>query len=189
MARSRRTVWSVAVWLLLAACLGAVLLIGLRAPYTLFAVRTGSMTPTITPRSAVLVHEGDYHVGQVVSFRHDGGVITHRLVDIKEDGTVVTKGDANRTPDPFIVHRSDIIGGVVAAPPQLGYWLVFLKDPAGAGSLVLGLVATRLLWSSAGQAGRQESGPSRAGRRGAVASSSPMAGTESMVSAPAADLL
>jgi signal peptidase len=168
MARSRGSVWSVAGWLLLAVCLGAVLFIGLRAPYALYAVRTGSMTPTITPRSAVLVHEGDSHVGQTVSFRHDGGVITHRLVDTKDDGTVVTKGDANETPDPFIVHRSDIIGGVVAAPPALGYWLVFLKDPAGAGSLVLGLVAIRLLWSSAGQAGRQESGPSQAGRRGAV---------------------
>jgi signal peptidase len=158
----------VACWLLLAACLGAVLLIGLRAPYSLYAVRTGSMTPTITPRSAVLVHEGDYRIGQTVSFRHDGGVITHRLVAIKDDGTVVTKGDANRTPDPFIVHTSDIIGGVVAAPPQLGYWLVFFKDPAGAGSFVLGLVAIRLLWSSAGQAGREDSEPSRPDRHGAA---------------------
>lgn len=154
-----RRVRTTLVWLVLLAGIAAVLVIGLRAPYATYAVRTGSMSPTIPPRSAVVVHEGEYAVGQVVSFRHDGGVITHRLLAVRADGTVVTQGDANRSPDPFTVRVSDIVGGVVAAPQHLGYWLVFLKNPAGLASVLLGLTAIVLIWSATSGGGR--AGPRR----------------------------
>lgn len=137
--------------LLTAAALATLLWVVVAAPYQVFAVRTGSMTPTIPPRSAVVVHEGVYHVGQVVSYRKDGGVITHRLIKLSPDGTFKTKGDANRTADPWTLPTSALIGGVVAAPPVLGYWLVYLKEPAGAASLVFGVLCLWLLWSAAGR--------------------------------------
>lgn len=116
-------------------------------PYKIYAVQTGSMSPTIPPASAVIVKTGDYRVGQPVSFYEDGGVITHRLVAIHADGTIDTKGDANATIDPWHVPTSAIIGGVVASPAHLGYWLVFLKNPIGLLAILLAALLCWQIWS------------------------------------------
>ena len=49
---------------LLVACVLALYLTG-AVPYRVYVVHTGSMSPTIPSRSAVVVREGSYHVGQV----------------------------------------------------------------------------------------------------------------------------
>jgi signal peptidase I len=131
----------------LAALVPAVLLATGVLPYKVYIVHTGSMTPTIPSRSAVVVHEGAYHVGQVISFESRNGVVTHRLVARKTDGALVTKGDANRTADPGSTTASQVIGGVVAAPRMLGYWLVYLKNPMGAASLFLTIICLWLIYS------------------------------------------
>jgi signal peptidase len=115
-------------------------------PYRVYVVHTGSMSPAIPSKSAVLVRVGRYHVGQVVSFAEHGTVVTHRLVGTKSDGTVITKGDADRSVDPWVVRKADIVGGVVAAPHLVGYALVYLRTPAGAASVLLALLA---LWQTA----------------------------------------
>lgn len=120
-------------------------------PYRVFIVHTGSMSPTIPSTSAVIVRVGDYKVGQPISFYEQGTVITHRLVKINADGTIDTKGDANATEDPWHVHTSAIIGGVVAAPAHLGYWIVYLRSPLGLASIVLALLSCWLIWSFVGQ--------------------------------------
>lgn len=123
-------------------------------PYKVFVVHTGSMTPTIPSKSAVVVEEGEYHVGDVISFREHGVVVTHRLMAIHPNGTITTKGDANRTADPWHVRTSDIIGGVVAAPRLVGFYLTYVKNPIGIVSIVLGLICLWLivdLWSMAGK--------------------------------------
>ncbi|TXN28989.1 signal peptidase I [Lacisediminihabitans profunda] len=109
-------------------------------PYRVFIVHTGSMEPTISSRSAVIVQRHVYRVGQPISFYEQGGVVTHRLARVNSDGTAVTKGDANTTADPWTIKTSSIIGGVVAAPPELGYWLVYLKNPFGLMSILLCVV-------------------------------------------------
>ena len=76
-----------------------------------YVVHTGSMTPAIPIKSAVLVEERSYHVGQVISFRESGAVVTHRFVGLNPDGTLITKGDANTTVDPWKTTRADVIGG------------------------------------------------------------------------------
>ena len=134
---------------------GAVVVLGLlivallSLPFQLYAVRTASMEPAFGSRDVVLVHKGEWQQGQPISFTHNGDVITHRLVSVNADGTFATKGDANTTPDPWVVQRGDTIGGVVAALPQLGYWLVYLKTVAGLASLIVAVVGMRLLWSIA----------------------------------------
>lgn len=109
-------------------------------PYRVYIVHTGSMEPTISSRSAVLVQQHVYRVRQPVSFYEQGGVITHRLVRVNADGTATTKGDANETPDPWTIKTSAIIGGVVAAPPEVGYWLMYLKNPLGLASILLSAI-------------------------------------------------
>ncbi len=114
-------------------------------PYKLYVMKTGSMTPTIPSESLVVVHEGHYRVGQVISFRVNGGVVTHRLIGIKPDGTIVTKGDANPTPDPWQLKESSIIGGVVAAPKYIGFYLKYLETPIGATLVVVAVVSAWIL--------------------------------------------
>jgi signal peptidase len=120
-------------------------------PYRIYVVHTGSMDPTIPSTSAVIVRTGEYAVGQPVSFVEQGEVITHRLVRIHSDGTIDTKGDANATIDPWHVSKSAIIGGVVAAPAQLGYWLVFLRNPFGLISIAFGVLVCWQLWALSGE--------------------------------------
>jgi len=131
----------------LAIVVPAALLVSGVLPYKVLAVRTGSMSPTIPPKSAVIVREGAYRVGQVISYRTQDGIVTHRLIRRKADGSLVTKGDANRTVDPSSVLPANVIGGVVAAPRMLGYWLVYLKNPAGLASVFMTILCLWLIYS------------------------------------------
>jgi signal peptidase I len=146
--------------LLVLACLAlivpAVLLACGVLPYRVYVVHTGSMNPSIPPKSAVIVRAGAYRIGQVISFITPEGVVTHRLVRRNADGTLVTRGDANRSDDPGSVRPSQVIGGVVAAPPTLGYWLVFLRNPAGQALIIVVLVCLWLLQSIAAEASARE---------------------------------
>lgn len=95
------------------------------------------MAPTIPPTSLVVVQTHEYHVGQVISFYKQGEVVTHRLVGVNSDGALTTKGDGNATADPTTTLRSNVIGGVIASPAWLGYWVVFFQNPAAIVALLL----------------------------------------------------
>ncbi len=156
--RSRRRYAWVAVGLVLAAALGTLAVVGLRG-HSVYAVTTGSMSPTIPPRSAVVVEKGATpHIGDVITYDHHGALVTHRLVAINPDGTLQTKGDANETADAWGTPRSDVIGVVSTHVPQVGYWLVYLRTPQGFTSFVLLLLLLGQVWSWA----LREDGPLRA---------------------------
>lgn len=141
----------------LALVVPAALLVTGVLPYRIFVVHTGSMTPTIPSRSAVVVREGAYRVGQVISFESPNGIVTHRLIARTSQGLLTTKGDANRTADPGSTAPSQVIGGVIFAPPMVGYWLVYLKNPAGAASLLLTVVCVWLIFSIMGDLAKRQS--------------------------------
>jgi len=135
------------------------------APYKVYVIHTGSMSPNIPSGSAVLVHEGHYRVGQVITFTEGGLTVTHRLVAINKEGLVTTKGDANPTNDPWHFPKSQIIGGVVVAPRYVGYWITYFRNPLGLVSVLLAAVALWQIWTL-GDASEAESSPaSRPSRR------------------------
>ncbi len=73
----------------------------------------GSTVLTIEPSSPERISAGD-----IIFFKAEGYEthIVHRVVDINEDAEglyFVTKGDNNKTEDPFKVRFSDIVGVVV----------------------------------------------------------------------------
>ncbi len=129
------------------------LYLGGAVPYRVYVIHTGSMSPTIPSRSAVVVRDGRYHIGQVVTFHENGALVTHRLVAIHPDGTVDTKGDANRSIDPWHIRTREIVGGVVLAPHLVGFALVYVRSPLGAASLLLALL---LVWQTFGLTKRRE---------------------------------
>ncbi|MEJ0073446.1 MAG: signal peptidase I [Candidatus Saccharibacteria bacterium] len=113
-------------------------------PYRAYIIHTGSMAPTIPIGSAVIVHTDHYHVGQVISFTVDGQTFTHRLLGFDNNGLTITKGDADSTVDPWHVPKDNIIGGVVMAPPYLGWGLAYLfQSKTGAINVLLWIL---LFW-------------------------------------------
>ena len=145
----KRLKGTVILLLVLAAVLTPVALVATGAlPYRAYVVRTGSMSPTILPASVVLVEADQYEVGQVIAFRRADDRTTHRLVAINDDGTLTTKGDANDTIDPFTVPAADVIGGVIAFVPRLGYLVVYLQNPLALGSLIMCVLSLWYVGSS-----------------------------------------
>ncbi len=134
---------------LLVAAVAVVAIVSGAVPYKIYVVHTNSMTPTIPSKSAVVVEDGVYHVGQPVAYRKGTGVVTHRLMSVGPDGTITTKGDANRTADPWHVPLRSIIGGVVAAPHLVGWGIVYMQQTLGWASLLLALACIGLIWSIA----------------------------------------
>jgi signal peptidase len=131
----------------LAAVGGAVML--WQDGYRVYAVRTGSMSPTYPTGSLVVAApaRGDVpQVGDVVTFRTQGGLVTHRVHGV-DDAGVQTKGDANRTPDPWVLPPRNIVGQVMAGVADGGYLLVYLQQPTGIASLVLLALSVVFAWS------------------------------------------
>ncbi|MDJ0323775.1 signal peptidase I [Cryobacterium sp. PH31-AA6] len=115
-------------------------------PYRAYVVQTGSMSPTVPPASLVIVEVDKYQVGQVITFRKQDELVTHRLVSVNADGTLTTKGDANTSADPSTPVPADVIGGVIYAPRGLGFWVMYFHNPLTIASLVLWAVVSWLLW-------------------------------------------
>jgi signal peptidase len=106
--------------------------------YELRIVQSGSMEPTISTGSLVLVQAQErYAVDDIVTFRtgeRDGIPTTHRIVaDGLRSGELVytTKGDANEEADLEPVTQREIIGRVIVSAPYLGYLLDFARQPLG----------------------------------------------------------
>jgi signal peptidase len=122
--------------------------------YRMYAVRTGSMTPTYLPGDLVIDEPAPatYDRGDVITFRSGDGsgghspLTTHRVNRVTDDG-LQTKGDANETPDIAAVPHDDVVGRVVAGVKRGGYVVVFFQQPAGAVSIVTLLLSLILLWS------------------------------------------
>ncbi len=78
----------------------------------IYNVRTGSMEDDIHAGDYVLiVRKGNYEIGDVVTFRKDNYLVTHRIIK-KNGDSFVTKGDANNDEDGPILFNQ-IVGKVV----------------------------------------------------------------------------
>lgn len=111
-----------------------------------------SMEPTFHLGDLVLLHVGTTpRIGNVIVFRIPHGepaaglLIIHRIIGSRADGTFVTQGDNRNTPDPFHIHRSDIMGSPRRSIPHLGRLIGLLSSPMIV-AIAAGLLSTLLLW-------------------------------------------
>ena len=116
----------------------------------LYVVHTGSMAPTLNPGDAVLDRpvQSSVTVGEVITFGvHTGpdSVVTHRVYSVEASG-IKTKGDANRTADPWTVQQPDVVGSKLVTLPYAGFLLVYLQHPQGIASVLTTAIALILLW-------------------------------------------
>ena len=112
-------------------------------------VISGSMSPGIETGDLVIVKEGnkDIREGDVVTYKLEDFLVTHRIKQIEEQNTVevfVTQGDANRIPDYKTVDRNQIIGKYVFRIPMGGYIRALLQGPFGI-LLMTGLVLIAIM--------------------------------------------
>ena len=78
----------------------------------IYNIKTGSMEDNIHVGDYILIlHKEKYKVGDVVTYRKDNYLITHRIIKIDNDD-IVTKGDANNIEDEKI-NKDEIVGKVI----------------------------------------------------------------------------
>lgn len=134
--RALGTVWLVALATVVLLALATNL--GPKLGFEVFAIRGGSMTPTIPVGAtvvAVRTAPESIRVGDVITIRADNGVIfTHRVVEIdtsEADHWLRTKGDANTTADAAPIPEASVVGKVVVTLPLVGYVIAMMASPAG----------------------------------------------------------
>lgn len=99
-----------------------------------FAIISGSMMPEINVGDIVIVKEvkeEELAEGDVISFRRDSEIITHRIQKIETENNethYITKGDNNKTKDETPVKYNEIEGRVERIVPNLGRIVIFLKN-------------------------------------------------------------
>jgi signal peptidase len=126
--------------------------LGPKVGLEVFAIRGGSMTPTIPVGAAVVAVRAEpssIRAGDIVTIRADNGIVfTHRVVEVDDSEADVwlhTKGDANTTPDPAPVPLASVIGRVTLIVPFAGYLIALLATPAGIVSFLAFAVALLLV--------------------------------------------
>lgn len=114
-----------------------------------YSILSGSMEPEINTGDLAIVRSAksdDIKVGDIITFKYDGKVVTHRVVEKNEEG-FITKGDNNNASDNEIVRGEDLIGKVLFHMPLLGYVTVFLSKPIVISGLMV-LIAISILWDT-----------------------------------------
>ena len=113
--------------------------------YTLFEVASGSMKPTLDVDDIVLVKitNKGLKVDDIIAFKSEKTVITHRIIYIDKD-TITVKGDSNNVVDKP-VKTSDVIGKVIKVYPKLGVWKKVIMEP----KILIAIFITLLLFDFA----------------------------------------
>ncbi|AKL94402.1 peptidase S26B, signal peptidase [Clostridium aceticum] len=102
-------------------------------------IATGSMEPMIYPGDLILVRKigdiEDIHrlqVGDVIQFRRNDILISHRIIDIREDDkgmtSYQTRGDNNTAVDTRLVKPEEINGTIIKVVPKVGWPTLLLKQ-------------------------------------------------------------
>lgn len=102
--------------------------------YKAYLISTESMEPELKKGDAIIikkVSEDQLRVNDVVTFKINGEIITHRIVRIDEVNSekfYITKGDNNNVEDSDELRFSDIEGKKIIKIPHLGNVVVGLKN-------------------------------------------------------------
>jgi len=108
-----------------------------------YVVLSDSMSPAIEAGDVVFVSEvpaDRIGEGDVVTYRGDGGRVTHRVVEVVETDSgprFRTKGDANEAPDPALVEPTQVVGVVRFHVPLAGHVILFAQSGLGVLALVV----------------------------------------------------
>ncbi|MGE8204537.1 signal peptidase I SipW [Heyndrickxia sp. NPDC080065] len=108
-------------------------------------VLSGSMEPTFQTGSIIAIKLADsgatYTKGDVITFRDEEKLITHRIIEVKKvNGQVLykTKGDNNNAPDTNPVVAQNVVGKYTSfTVPYAGYLVNYATSKAGSALLLI----------------------------------------------------
>ena len=140
--------------------------------YRLYVVQTGSMSPTFNAGDVVIdrTTKAGYEAGDILTVQISaaGDLVTHRMTRQDKQGLLHTKGDANKTPDAWALPPEQVRGVVKKSVPNLGYLVVFMRQPEGIAGVMTSALSIFLLWglcfpgaATAATAKEQRARPSR----------------------------
>jgi signal peptidase len=125
------------VIIILLAIVGALVGIYLIDDYSVHVVMSDSMQPTIKSGDMVIIGKpgslftGDIAPGEIITFKRNENLITHRIVSIDGD-TIFTKGDGQEEIDPWPVSRFfDVKGSYIFHIPYIGLVSNFIQTKTG----------------------------------------------------------
>lgn len=105
--------------------------------YQMIAIASNSMVPVFERGDALIFdksEKGNIKIGDVIAFRHDDKIVTHRVVKIKENSNMryfYTKGDANPSNDANPTTEDEILGVVKIITKYIGYPTVWINELFG----------------------------------------------------------
>lgn len=110
--------------------------------YSIFQIETGSMEDTLQIEDIIIVKLGNDNINKndIITFRQDGNLVTHRLVRIEEQ-KYFPKGDNNPAEDKPI-EKKDILGKVVFTISDVKVWKAVFKEP----KVIISIVVTIALF-------------------------------------------
>ncbi len=99
-------------------------------------IGSGSMLPTLSLKSLIIIAPVDYDdlkVGDIITFKgsedsESGLTFTHRIHAINENGQYITKGDNRESPDVSPVTEGELVGKVVANFNFVGEIIIYIKS-------------------------------------------------------------
>lgn len=99
------------------------------SPVKSYEILSGSMEPNLKVGNVVLVNtlDKDTEIDDVIAFKMGDVPVIHRVIGFEEDG-IVTKGDANVSRDPGVLHKENVIGKVLLNPGALSIIISILTN-------------------------------------------------------------
>lgn len=97
-------------------------------------VLSGSMEPTLKTNGVAIAQKvpfDEIQQGDIIMFKKDNLIISHRVVKIDSNGDITTKGDNNSSIDNFIVTQKDIKGKIVLILNWVAPIVNYCKQPGG----------------------------------------------------------
>jgi len=125
--------------------------------YSMYMVRSESMTPAINMGDVIFVGPPDgifsdgIGPGTIITYGSGNELITHRVVT-QQGLSYITKGDALEEPDSTPVVISQVVGTYIFKIPKLGYMVNFMHTKIGwyvvvilPAILILGLIFKEII--------------------------------------------
>lgn len=112
-------------------------------------VLSGSMEPTYSVGDLLYYKKVDreLEVGDVITYRLDDALVTHRIVDI-QGSEYITQGDANEARDLNPVLQDSIVGIPVFSIPMIGYYIYFVNNNLYLVGIVVVILLSEFLLSN-----------------------------------------
>ena len=118
--------------------IGLLAFIYISPDYSMYFVRSGSMTPTIKIGDLIITGPVDGFLTSkiepdtIITYTlRQGEEVTHRVISKTDDQKFITKGDNSESPDQYPVSLSQVKGVYMMKIPYIGYLTSFIRTKTG----------------------------------------------------------